>query len=168
MNAVNSTDEGSGTSLDQESRLTDGDHGALRLWLRLLTCTNLIEAHIRAQLRSVFDSTLPRFDLLAQLDRHPEGLRMGELSQRLMVTGGNVTGITDQLVGEGWVMRQDVKNDRRACVVKLTAKGKKAFAEMAQVHEQWIVHLMEGVPSTEQERLFALLGNLKSALKDEV
>src|SRR5512135_2946428 len=83
---------------DHESRLHDDHHESLRLWLRLLTCTLLIERRIRARLREDFGTTLPRFDLMAQLERNPAGLRMGELSQRLMVTGGNVTGITDQLV----------------------------------------------------------------------
>ena len=99
---------------DHETRATPSDHAALRLWLRLLTCTNLIESQIRSRLRTEFNITLPRFDLMAQLERHPEGLKMGVLSKRMMVTGGNVTGITDQLVAEGLVMREDNPTDRRA------------------------------------------------------
>ena len=90
---------------DLESRLTDDDHDALRLWLRLLTCTTADRARHPARLRERFGMTLPRFDLMAQLERHPDGLRMGELSRRLMVTGGNVTGLVDQLVAEGLVER---------------------------------------------------------------
>ena len=82
---------------DAESRVHDDHHDALRLWLRLLTCTMLIEGRIRGRLRERFATTLPRFDLMAQLERHPEGLRMGELSRRMMVTGGNVTGITAEI-----------------------------------------------------------------------
>ena len=89
------------TVADPESRIHDDHHESLRLWLRLLTCTMLIERRIRARLRERFATTLPRFDLMAQLERHPAGLKMGELSRRLMVTGGNVTAITDQLVGRG-------------------------------------------------------------------
>ena len=103
---------------DPESRLADDDHDSLRLWLRLLTCTLMIEKRIRSQLREQFATTLPRFDLMAQLERHPDGLRMGELSQRLMVTGGNVTGLVDQLVAEGLVTRAATSRDRRALVVQ--------------------------------------------------
>ena len=85
------------------SRALDAEHGALRVWLQLLTCTTLIERHVRERLRERFDITLPRFDMMAQLDREPRGLKMSELSRRLMVTGGNVTGLTDQLVAEGLV-----------------------------------------------------------------
>ncbi len=152
-------------ALDQESRIDDGDHRGLRLWLRLLTCSNLVETRVRSRLRSDFDCTLPRFDLVAQLDRHPEGLKMGELSQRLMVTGGNITGITDQLEADGWVERAGVDNDRRAWRVKLTPRGKKAFRQMANVHEQWIVELFDQWSEREQQQLFKLLGKLKAAIR---
>jgi DNA-binding MarR family transcriptional regulator len=109
---------------DAESRLHDDDHDALRLWLRLFTCTSLIERRIRVQLRETFAMTLPRFDLMAQLERAPGGLKMSELSRRLMVTGGNVTGLTDQLVNEGLVVRKRVPGDRRAQAVSLTREGR--------------------------------------------
>jgi len=151
--------------LDQESRVADDDHRALKLWLRLLTCSNLVESRVRGRLRGEFDCTLPRFDLLAQLDRHPEGLKMGELSQRLMVTGGNITGITDQLETDGWVERAGVENDRRAWRVRLTPLGKKAFRQMARIHEGWIVELFDGWPERDQEQLFRLLGKLKESIR---
>ena len=86
---------------DRESAAASADKLELRVWLRLLTCTNLIERHVRAKLRESFATTLPRFDLLAQLDRAPDGLAMGELSSRLMVTNGNVTALADALVRDG-------------------------------------------------------------------
>ena len=92
--------------MDREFIARRDDHSALRIWLRLLTCTQLIERRVRSNLREQFATTLPRFDLMAQLERHAGGLRMNELSQRLMVTGGNVTGITDQLESEGLVVRE--------------------------------------------------------------
>ncbi|VVE35525.1 MarR family transcriptional regulator [Pandoraea pneumonica] len=151
-------------SLDLETRANDREHDALRLWLRLLTCANMIETDIRSRLRQDFDCTLPRFDLLAQLDRHPEGLKMGELSKRMMVTGGNVTGITDQLEKEGWVTRETVVNDRRAFLIKLTPRGKKAFSNMARAHEEWIEQRLGRLPEDRQRQLYALLGDLKSVI----
>jgi DNA-binding MarR family transcriptional regulator len=149
--------------VDRESRLAQGDHEALRLWLRLLTCTSLIESSVRSELRRDFNCTLPRFDLLAQLERHPEGLRMGELSRRMMVTGGNVTGIADQLVREGLVTREAPAEDRRAFVVRLTPAGRKAFLRMAEVHEAWVVRLFAGLSAPERRQLHALLGRLKES-----
>ncbi len=151
-------------SVDQESRARGSDHDALRLWLRLLTCTNLIEGRIRARLRENFDCTLPRFDLMAQLERHPEGLKMGEISKRLMVTGGNVTGVTDQLVKEGLVTREGLPQDRRAYIVKLTAGGRKAFQRMAHEHEQWVAGLFGELGEKDRKQLHGLLGELKQAL----
>jgi len=121
---------------DPETRVREEHHESLRLWLRMLTCTLMIERRVRAGLRERFATTLPRFDLMAQLERHPQGLMMGELSRRMMVTGGNVTSVTDQLVGEGLVERQPIPADRRAYAVRLTAKGKRAFDRMASEHEQ--------------------------------
>ena len=151
--------------VDMETRLTDEHHQALKLWLRLLSCTNLVEAHVRSRLRTEFDTTLPRFDLLAQLERHPGGLKMNELSRRLMVSGGNVTGITDQLVSEGLVERRSISGDRRAFAVRLTAKGKRSFDAMAAAHERWIIEMLAKVPRADRARLYALLGRLKLAVR---
>ncbi|GAB3193371.1 MarR family winged helix-turn-helix transcriptional regulator [Hydrogenophaga aquatica] len=147
--------------LDLEARVHSEHPEALRLWLRLLTCAQLIEKKIRSGLREHFDTTLPRFDLMAQLERHPEGLKMKELSHRLMVTGGNVTGITDQLVAEGLVERQGVEGDRRAFRVRLTPAGHEAFANMARVHEAWIVDAFDGLSARDMEQLYRLLGKVK-------
>ena len=149
---------------DHETRVDDGDHLALRLWLRLLSCTNRIEAPLRSRLRERFGGSLPRFDLMAQLDRHPEGLKMRELSERLMVTGGNVTGLTDRLVAEGLVERRDDPDDRRACTVCLTREGRRQFRVMAREHERWVATLFEGLDAAAQAELFRLLGQLKRAL----
>jgi len=149
-------------SIDQETRVNQKDHQALRLWLRLLTCTNTVEAQIRSRLRVEFDTTLPRFDLMAQLERNPAGLNMRELSNRLMVTGGNVTGITEQLRNEGLVTRESDLNDRRNNTVKLTPSGKKLFAKMARAHEQWVIELFAGLAPTEQEQCYLLLAQLKA------
>ena len=152
--------------MDKESRLhgtTSAEHpAALRLWLRMLTCTQLIETEVRSHLREQFDTTLPRFDLLAQLERAPEGLKMNELSRRMMVTGGNVTGITDQLVSEGLVNRVAVPGDRRAFRVKLTATGRTQFRDMAQQHAAWIVDAFVGLNEKEIATLHRLLGKVKA------
>lgn len=153
--------------MDSETRATVDDHQALRLWLRLLACTNLIEAPLRQRLREQFDGSLPRFDLMAQLDRHPGGLKMRELSRRLMVTGGNVTGLTDRLVAEGLVERREDPKDRRAFTVALTADGKRQFRTMARAHEGWVVELFGGLSPAQQAQLFDLLGQLKAGLPSD-
>ncbi len=151
-------------SSDMETRATSDDHQALRLWLRMMACTNLIEGEVRSRLRQQFDITLPRFDLMAQLERVPGGLKMGELSKRMMVTGGNVTGITDQLVAEGLVVREDNPADRRAYIVKLTPEGRRAFKKMADAHREWIVELFSGMGERQRTDLHELLAVLKQQL----
>jgi DNA-binding MarR family transcriptional regulator len=150
--------------LDLESRLTNDHHQSLKLWLRMLSCTTKIEAEIRSRLRTEFGITLPRFDLMAQLERHPEGLRMGELSKRMMVTGGNVTGITDQLEQENLVVRVPDPKDGRAFSVKLTAAGRKAFAQMAEVHEGWIAELLQDISQEDKGQMIELLSQMKGHL----
>jgi DNA-binding MarR family transcriptional regulator len=151
-------------ALDLATRLTGDHHQSLKLWLRMLACTVRIENEIRTRLRAGFGITLPRFDLMAQLERHPDGLRMGELSRRMMVTGGNITGITDQLEREGLVARVPDPQDKRAFAVKLTPAGKEAFAAMAKVHEGWVEELLEHVPAEDKERLIGLLSHMKAGL----
>ena len=151
--------------MDLEARLngtTQSEHPQeLRLWLRLLTCTQMIEKQVRTELRLQFDTTLPRFDLLAQLERSPDGLKMNELSRRMMVTSGNITGITDQLVTEGLVERIAVVGDRRAYRIRLTTKGRKLFADMAQQHEAWIVEAFATLSDKDIATLYKLLGHVK-------
>ena len=148
---------------DRETIARSDDHRALRIWLRLLTCTQLIEKQVRARLRSHFATTLPRFDLMAQLERHREGLKMNELSRLLMVTGGNITAIVDQLEKEGLVERLDEPADRRAFRIRLTRAGERGFAEMARAHEEWVVELLARLSRREHEELLKLLAKLKAS-----
>ena len=148
--------------IDAETRVHDDHHLSLRLWLRLLTCTNQIESRIRQSLQSEFETTLPRFDLMAQLERTPGGLKMSELSQRMMVTGGNVTGITDGLEKEGLVVREVDSTDRRVFRVSLTAEGRRQFRRMAAEHEQWIIDLFGSLGDRQKRLLTDLLGELKA------
>jgi len=151
-------------ALDHESRLQGEDHQSIRLWLRLLTCTNMIEQRLRARLREEFAITLPRFDFMAQLHRVPEGLTMGELSQRMMVSGGNVSGIANQLVSEGLVSRSPVPDNRRTFCVKLTAEGRRRFTAMADAHESWVVEMLGDLSPGEHQQIMGLLTRLKSGV----
>ena len=141
------------------------DHKAeLRLWLRLLSSTNLISTEVRRRLRTQFDVTLPRFDLLAQLDREKEGLRLGELSKRMMVTNGNVTGLVERLMKEGLIRRESVDGDRRVGLVTLTRAGRAAFSRMAAAHELWLAELFAGLAPADIDLLMKGLAAVKRSV----
>ncbi|WP_322998571.1 MarR family winged helix-turn-helix transcriptional regulator [Castellaniella sp.] len=144
-----------------EARVQADDHLDTRIWLRLLACSNQIEQQIRKLLRTRIATSLRRFDYMAQLDRHPEGLRMKVLSGYLMVTGGNVTGLTDELVKDGLVRRVEDPEDRRSFFVSLTDQGREQFATMAVEHEKWLTEMFRGLPVESKETLYALLGQLR-------
>ena len=148
-------------NVDAETRIHDDHHLSVRLWLRMLACTNRVESLVRQNLQAKFETTLPRFDLMAQLERAPQGLKMSELSQRMMVTGGNVTGITDGLESDGLVVREVDTADRRVFRVKLSAEGQRQFRRMAAEHEQWVIELLEGMSMKHKNQLVELLGELK-------
>ncbi|MBF5007565.1 MarR family winged helix-turn-helix transcriptional regulator [Diaphorobacter caeni] len=148
----------------REAGLSHDDHQAVRLWLRLLTCSTQIEQTIRSHLQAQFGTTLSRFDYMAQLSRFPEGLRMKTLSEYLMVTGGNVTGLTDQLVAEGWVERVVDEGDRRSMFVRLTASGQQQFDRMATEHERWLEQLFAPLGGTHAKALYDQLGELRRVL----
>lgn len=154
--------------LDHESRLVEDDHHSIRLWLRLLTCTNMIEAALRTRLREEFGTTLPRFDFMAQLARASAGLTMGELSKQMMVSGGNVSGIANQLENEGVIHRAPLPNNRRTFCVKLTDEGKARFAEMARAHEEWVIELLGGLSGDDHQRLMAALKRVKLGIADSL
>jgi DNA-binding MarR family transcriptional regulator len=147
--------------LGHEARAASDDHAALKLWLRMLASTTQIEAEIRKRLRERFGISLARFDYLAQLFRWQDGMKMRELSRCLMVTGGNVTGLTDDLEKEGLVVRESSPADRRAWIVRLTPKGRRQFETMAQAHEGWILELFAGLDAKTIRQLHAQLGQLR-------
>ena len=155
-------------AIDAETRVQDrpGDHqDELRLWLRLLTCSTMIQSEIRTRLREGFDVTLPRFDLMAQLDKVPEGMTLGELSRRMMVSNGNITGLVETLVQHGLVAREAHASDRRATVVRLTATGRESFVAMAAEHGDWIGSLFAGLSAEEMQLLMRLLGRMKASVR---
>ena len=150
--------------LGPEARAQSHDHAALKLWLRLLACTTQIESEIRRRLRAQFGTSLARFDYMAQLYRHRDGLKMKALSRLLMVTGGNVTGLTDELEREALVLRVNDLADRRAWLVRLTPKGRRLFEAMAREHEAWIVELLGGLGDAAIQQLHQALGMLRVQL----
>ncbi|WP_299882228.1 MarR family winged helix-turn-helix transcriptional regulator [uncultured Sulfitobacter sp.] len=131
----------------------------LRLWLRLLKVVRGIETELREKLRRDHNTTLPRFDVMSALSRHPDGLKMSELSGVLRVSNGNVTGIADRLSDEGLVERIAVPGDRRAMRLRLTAAGLAEFADQAAAHETWINDVLSGI-SPEEAR--AMAGRLQA------
>ena len=140
----------------------------LRLWLRLLTCANLIEAEIRTRLREQFGTTLPRFDLMAQLERAPDGILLGAVSRGMMVSTGNVTGLVERLCQEGAIERLVHERDRRAVLVRLTPGGRRQFAKMAQAHSDWVAELLARMAPDEQLELWSRLGSLKRSVRGAI
>jgi DNA-binding MarR family transcriptional regulator len=144
------------------ARQHTGSKSRLRLWIRLLRASRLIEGTARERLKLQFNATLPRFDVMAALYRKPDGMLMSEISRFLMVSNGNVTGIVDRLVAEGFVVRAQRNGDRRTSFISLTRKGRAAFADMAAAHERWIDELLGGVSVRDAERLSAKLKSFRS------
>lgn len=143
--------------LEKDAHGHAGGKQELRVWLRMLSTTKLVSQEIRRRLRAEFGATLPQFDLLAQLDREPEGLRLGEISKRTMVTNGNITGLVERLEADGLVSRETPGDDRRVTVARLTDEGRRVFAEMAAVHETWVRELMADI---DQAALSVLANNV--------
>lgn len=140
-----------------------GQKPQLRLWLRMLAITKIISQEIRRRLRTEFNATLPQFDLMAQLYREPEGLRLGELSRRTMVTNGNITGLADRLEAEGLILRQTVDGDRRVTVATLTRQGRDNFAVMAKAHEGWLRDLLADIDDATIGEALGVLGQVKAS-----
>ena len=143
-----------------------GSH-SIGLWLRLLTCSTIIEKRIRRRFAAQFDTTLPRFDVLAALERQDGGLTMGELSRRLLVSNGNVTALVRQLESSGLVTCSPAEDDRRSMVVELTAVGRAHFGELAVAHHRWVEAMLAGLPPERQDLLFELLAELKASIAAE-
>ena len=157
-------------SAQSNAKVRNDPRAALRTWLRLLACTNLVEREVRGRLRDRFDTTLPRFDVLAQLDaaarESKADLTMSDLSRRLMVTNGNLTSLIGRLVREGLVKRETLPSDRRTQIVRLTAAGKRTLDAMTPEHQRWIDSLFAELSPADRTRLYELLGKLRTSVQN--
>lgn len=161
------TDQVLAEAVDIEAIVQGAPEGAkpeLRLWLRMLSTGNLITQEVRRRLRSEFGTTLPQFDLMAQLDRERGGLRLGELSRRMMVTNGNVTGLVDRLEADGLLVRETADGDRRVTIARLTRRGETMFAAMAKAHEGWLRDMLADVDPRVVAVLMKNLGSVKASV----
>jgi DNA-binding MarR family transcriptional regulator len=157
--------------LDAETKVAERPHDhkdELRLWLRLFTCKEVIESEVRRRLRDSFDVTLPRFDLMAQLYRAPKAMTLGELSQRMMVSNGNVTGLVDRLLEQGLVSRRPSPKDRRAQLVSLTVEGRRFFRTMARANGDWIAEMLADLSADDIETLMRLLAKTKASARKAI
>ncbi|MGB3846744.1 MarR family transcriptional regulator [Sphingopyxis sp. YF1] len=140
------------------------DRGNVRLWLRMLTCTTVIEKRLKRRFSDQHGITLPRFDVMAALDRHPEGMTMGQLSAALLVSNGNVTGVVQTLARDRYVSIAPSPSDGRASIVRLTQEGRDCFAGLADAHHDWIDAMLAGLTRDQRTTLYDLLGALKDSL----
>ena len=161
-------DDAAPSSLDAETKVLErpADHkDELRLWLRMFSCEMMIEREIRARLRREFDTTLPRFDLMAQLDKVSNGMKLGELSRRLMVSNGNITALVDTLLKQGLIETAPAPDDGRAQLVRLSAEGQRQFRALATAHAQWIADMFTDLSPGEVASLLRLLAKAKDSAR---
>lgn len=148
----------------EPSHESDGAHLELRIWLRLLSCATRIEKALNARLRKEFNTTLARFDLLAQLARKPVGATMSEVSELLMVSNGAITALVQKLEADGMIHREVDSEDRRTFRLRLSQEGSKEFGRMARRHEEWVVALIGELSPVAQSDLLQHLTLLKRRL----
>jgi DNA-binding MarR family transcriptional regulator len=139
------------------------DRSSVRVWLRLLSCTMAIEKDVQRRFAGR-GATLARFDVLAALDRRPQGMNMGALSRALLVSNGNVTQLVQKLARDGLVRIAPSPADRRASIVRMTAKGRAEFGGLAAAHHDWIDALVAGMDAGARENLYQALGELKRSI----
>ena len=137
---------------------------AVRLWLRLLTCSTTVEKRLRRRFADQFETTLPRFDVLAALDRYPDGLTMSRLSHILLVSGGNLTALVRKLQQQGLLVMERDRDDGRVWIVRSTAQGRAHFSLLSTAHHKWIDEMFVGLDDDDMHRFFDLLDRLKLSL----
>ncbi len=137
----------------------------LRIWIQLLTCSNLAQALLRRNFHDEFGMTLPAFDILVQINRPPLGPSMGELSDRLMVSKGSVTDLVERLESRELLLRRSDPHDGRVQHVYLTAQGRRLLDRVIPRHDAWIKRAMEGIDRHRLGALHTGLDELKDSLR---
>jgi DNA-binding MarR family transcriptional regulator len=137
---------------------------SVRLSLRLLTTGRLIEREVDALMRARFDSTIARFDFLSALDRHG-ALTLGEVSQYLLVSNGNVTQLRARLEADGLIETEADASDRRVQRVQLTRAGESVFKRMAKAHAACVASLLGELTQADKQALMRLLDGAKASTR---
>jgi DNA-binding MarR family transcriptional regulator len=155
------------TGPEFRDRLGGAPHSKLsqQLWLRLSSCASVVEKRVRARLEQEFATTLPRFEVLAAIERHPTGLTISQVSRAIMVSNGNVTAVANRLLEDGWIVRTVDSHDRRVATVRLTRKGRAAFARMANAQAEWIDRMFAELADGELDELMKRLGDLRRSVE---
>jgi DNA-binding MarR family transcriptional regulator len=138
-----------------------------RLWLQLLSLHGEIFASLNSMLNSEFGLSLAKFDVLAQLDRYPDGMALGQLSQNLKVSGGNVSGLVQRLLADDLISKAMSSEDRRSFIVRLTPKGEALFRKAADVHKRHLSKRLENIPVLELDTALSVLKSLASKIRTE-
>jgi len=132
------------------------------LWIRLNMTFQLIYHEIQKTLKKE-NLTLPQLDILVCLGR-VKGLTLGEIGERLMVTGGNITGVMDRLEKSGFVYRDRDKEDRRIIRAKLTPKGILLHKDILPIFQKKWKEIVGILDLEEQRHLNRLLKKFSHGL----
>lgn len=138
---------------------------ALQLWVKLARAASTM-GKMSAENIKGFGLTEPQFAVIECLG-HLGPLSHTELSRKMLVTGGNITCVIDNLQKENLVERIQDKKDRRVSSVKLTAKGKKLFREKFVEHAKFIATISSVLSEQEQRQLSSLLKKFGLGLKQQ-
>jgi len=140
----------------------------VRIWIRMLTLHGKVYSRLNRTFLDRFGISLAKFDVLAQLDRFGDDLSQGELSQRLKVTGGNVTGLVRRLVADGLVTRKMSASDRRSFVVRLTPNGRELFRAARDMHDELLRDWFGDLSPDELAAALASLNLLSSQAQKKI
>jgi DNA-binding MarR family transcriptional regulator len=128
------------------------DH-RMRAWLAMVGCFTSVERSLRRHFNHVFRSSLPRYDVLMALVHFPDGLTMGQLASKLMVSKGNMTGVVRRLQQNNCVRQASSRHDRRVRVVTLTSKGRTLWEQMHGEYRSVIEDVLSQLSKTESRLL---------------
>ena len=131
---------------------------ALLLWIALARCYRTFARAVAARIAE-YGLTTPQFGILEAL-HHLGPLSLGDLADKLLVTGGNVTFVIDRLEEQGLVERVRSTEDRRVVKAQLTEEGRRVIAGVFPQHARAIAELARQLKPEEQEELRRLLKRL--------
>ena len=139
-----------------------GSQEDIRTWLQLVKTVLPMEREVNRLFQQEFGQSLPRFDVLSQLERAlPDGLAVGVLAEHLIASAGNITRLVSRMADEGLVARRAADGDRRSQIVGITGKGLDIYRAMADRHTAWAVDRMGALTEHEKAAVKAILTKLR-------
>jgi DNA-binding MarR family transcriptional regulator len=144
-------------------RFSELEITSVQTWLSLLRVSTNVVTYLDDYL-SDYGLSRSKFFVLILLMRNPNGLNISQLASGIGVSCATMTGLVERLKKSGLLTREELPEDRRVLVVRITQQGEELLSQVLPDHYRRVAKLMSGLDEVERKLLQKLLEQVNDGL----